>query len=138
MTFGEKLREIRTLASLTQQEMADRIEVSLRTLKSYELGETLPRYRKIYHKIADEFDVDVNYLLTEGSDFVLTAGEKYGHRGMKGAQSLITDARALFAGGELSENDKKAVFDALQEAFFEAKLENKKYTPKKYLKDKDK
>lgn len=135
MSFGEKLREIRTQENLTQQEMADRIGVSLRTLKSYELGETLPRYRKIYHKIAEEFNVDVNYLLTEGDDFILSAGEKYGSRGMKGAQELIDNARALFAGGELSEDDKKVVFDALQEAFFEAKLENKKYTPKKYKKD---
>ncbi|SHI11266.1 MULTISPECIES: helix-turn-helix domain-containing protein [Tissierellales] len=135
MSFGEKLREIRTQENLTQQEMADRIGVSLRTLKSYELGETLPRYRKIYHKIAEEFNVDVNYLLTEGDDFILSAGEKYGSRGMKGAQELIDNARALFAGGELSEDDKKVVFDALQEAFFEAKLENKKYTPKRYKKD---
>ena len=132
MSFGEKLREIRTQENLTQQEMADRIGVSLRTLKSYELGETLPRYRKIYHKIAEEFNVDVNYLLAEGDDFILSAGEKYGSRGIKGAQELIDNARALFAGGELSEDDKKVVFDALQEAFFEAKLENKKYTPKKY------
>ena len=84
MSFGEKLREIRTQENLTQQEMADRIGVSLRTLKSYELGETLPRYRKIYHKIAEEFNVNVNYLLTEGDDFILPAGEKYGSRGMKG------------------------------------------------------
>ena len=135
MNFGEKLREIRTQENLTQQEMADKIGVSLRTLKSYELGETLPRYRKIYHKIADEFNVDINYLLTEGDDFVLAAGEKHGYRGTKGAKTLIADARTLFAGGELSEQDKKVVFDALQEAFFEAKLENKKYTPKKYLQD---
>ncbi len=109
MSFGEKLREIRTQENLTQQEMADRIGVSLRTLKSYELGgETLPRYRKIYHKIAEEFNVDVNYLLTEGGDdFILSAGEKYGSRGIKGAQELIDNARALFAGGELSEDDKK-------------------------------
>ena len=95
----------------------------------------MQRYRKIYHKIAEEFNVDVNYLLTEGDDFILSAGEKYGSRGMKGAQELIDNARALFAGGELSEDDKKVVFDALQEAFFEAKLENKKYTPKRYKKD---
>ncbi len=28
-------------------------------------------------------------------------------RGIKGAQELIDNARALFAGGELSEDDKK-------------------------------
>lgn len=89
--------------------MTDRIGVSLQTLKSYELRETLTKYRKIYHKIAEEFNVNVNYLLTEGDDFILPAGEQYGSRGMKGTQELIDNARALFAGGELSEDDKKVV-----------------------------
>lgn len=135
MNFAEKLRDLRTNRNLTQQELADSIGVSLRTVKSYELDETLPRYRKIYHKIAEKFEIDVNYLLTEGNDFILSAGEKHGYRGSKGAQELIEGAQSLFAGGELSEEDKKVVFDALQEAFFEAKLENKKYTPNKYKKN---
>ena len=137
MTFADKLREIRNNEKLTQPDMAAILGVSIRTYKAYELGETLPRYRKIYHKIVEEFNVDLNYLLTEGEAFVITAGEQHGPRGVRGAIELINDARSLFAGGELSENDKKAVFDALQEAFFEAKLENKKYTPKKYLQDDD-
>jgi len=137
MKFSEKLKKLRTDNNLTQEELSKLIGVSLRTLKSYELGETLPRYRQTYYKIAEIFNIDVNYLLTEGDEFILSAGEIYGHRGLKSAQELINSARALFAGGSLSDEDKKAVFDALQEAFFEAKLENKKYTPKKYKKRAD-
>ncbi|MDI3501457.1 MAG: hypothetical protein PWQ34_1994 [Caldanaerobacter sp.] len=135
MQFGEKLKKLRLSHNLTQEELAKKIGVSLRTIKGYELGETLPRYREIYYKIAREFNVDVNYLLTEGEEFLLNAEEKYGYKGKKSAERLISEARALFAGGELSDEDKKAVFDAIQEAFFEAKLENKKYTPKKYRKE---
>lgn len=38
----------------------------------------------------------------------------------------------LMAGGELPDEDKATILDAMQEAFYMAKLENKKYTPKKY------
>jgi hypothetical protein len=73
--------------------------------------------------------------MKEGEDFVVTAREDYGYRGAKGAEKLIDGARALFAGGELSDDDKQAVLIALQEAYFEAKRENIKYTPKKYRKE---
>ena len=38
----------------------------------------------------------------------------------------------MFAGGELSEQDKDAVMLALQKAYWACKEDNKKYTPKKY------
>ena len=41
----------------------------------------------------------------------------------------------LFAGGDISEEDKANVMEALQEAYWEAKITNKKYTPKKYRRD---
>ncbi|MBT1278988.1 helix-turn-helix transcriptional regulator [Thermoanaerobacter sp. CM-CNRG TB177] len=50
MQFGEKLKKLRLSHNLTQEELAKKIGVSLRTIKGYELGETLPRYREIYYK----------------------------------------------------------------------------------------
>ena len=37
--------------------------------------------------------------------------------------------------GDISEDDKANVMEALQEAYWEAKIANKKYTPKKYRKE---
>ena len=46
---------------------------------------------------------------------------------------MVAGVSALFAGGELSENDKDAVMRALQDAYWMAKERNKeKYTPQKY------
>ncbi len=86
----------------------------------------------IYFKIADLFDVDVNYFLTVGDEFIQDAREKYGSIGEKDARELIRNASSLFAGGSLSEADKEAVLLALQEAYYTAKRENKKYAPKKF------
>ncbi|MGI6486503.1 MAG: helix-turn-helix transcriptional regulator [Thermoanaerobacterales bacterium] len=134
MKFGDKLRKLREQRNLTQSELSQKAGVSLRTVQYYESGKRYPQKREIYSTLADIFDVDVNYLLTEGEEFVAVAREEYGYRGAKGAEKLINGARALFAGGELSDEDKQAVLIALQEAYFEAKRENKKYTPKKYRK----
>ena len=57
-------------------------------------------------------------------------------RGMRDAEELVAGVSALFAGGELSENDKDAVMRALQDAYWMAKERNiAKYTPKKYRKE---
>lgn len=37
----------------------------------------------------------------------------------------------LFAGGELPEEDKDALFEAIQEAYWQSKIENKKYGNRK-------
>ena len=77
----------------------------------------------------------MNYLLAEDEEFVLQAQQTYGYKGAKDAEAVIADVSALFAGGQLSEQDKDAVMRALQDAYWMAKERNKeKYTPKKYKK----
>ncbi len=43
MSFPSKLKELRQVRNLTQEEMAELIEVSPRTYRSYESGKTKPR-----------------------------------------------------------------------------------------------
>lgn len=115
--------------------MADALNINRRMITRYENGVSFPRTRDAYKKIADFFQVDVNYLLTENDEFVVEASEQYGSRGMKQAQQLIDGMSGLFAGGSLSEQDKDAVMKALQDIYWESKARNvSKYTPKKYKK----
>lgn len=135
MTFGEKLREARAKKGITQSKAAKAIGVSLRTYKSYELDESFPQNRKYYEKLADFYQLNINYLLTEDKDFILTAGDSFGYRGRREAAELVKDVIALFAGGHLTEEDQNLAMQAIQQAYFDAKTENKKYTPKRYLED---
>lgn len=133
MTFAEKFKEERVKKELTQQQVADSLGITRKMITLYEKGTSLPRTRDAYKKIADFFDVDVNYLLTEDEDFVVQASEKYGARGKKQAQDLVDGISGLFAGGTLSEQDKDAVMKALQDIYWDSKARNvEKYTPKKY------
>ncbi|MDO5707884.1 MAG: helix-turn-helix transcriptional regulator [Andreesenia angusta] len=135
MDFANKLRILRQEKNLTQAEAAKLIDVSIRTYKGYELGERLPRDRKTYLNIADKFDVNLDYLMDSNQEFIVRAREKYGSKGAREARELAEDLAGLFAGGKLDEEDRKAVLETIQEAYYMAKLNNKKYTPKKYSED---
>ena len=124
MTFGEKFRAEREKKGLTQQQTADGLGINRRMITRYENGISFPRTRDAYKKIADFFETDVNYLLTEDEAFVMEASEQYGSRGMKQAKELIDCMSGLFAGGTLSEQDKDAVMKALQDIYWESKARN--------------
>lgn len=137
MTFGEKFRAERRRMGLTQQEVADGLQVNRRMITRYENGISFPRTRDAYRKVADFFGVDVNYFLSDEDAFALDAGERYGSRGMRQARELVDGISGLFAGGELSEQEQDAVMKALQDVYWETKARNaKKYAPAK-LEDAD-
>lgn len=132
MNFGEKFKMLRNRYGLTQRQAAEKLGLHPRMITRYENGLSYPRTREGYKKIAELFDVDVNYLLTETEDFVLNASARYGDHGRKQAQELIDGIAGLFAGGSLSEQDKDAVMKALQDIYWDSKARNvEKYAPKK-------
>ena len=123
---------MRTEKNLTQEELAKKSGISIKSISRYELGETLPRTKKYYEKIANALDVDTDYFLSQEANFFINARKEFGYKGAKDAEELVNGMIGLMAGGELPDEDKATILDAMQEAFYMAKLENKKYTPKKY------
>ena len=135
MKFGEKIREQRKKAELSQEELSKAISVSIRTLKNYEGGASYPQDRSVYFRLAEFFKMDVNYFLTEDEEYLALVGENYGKRGQAQASLILEQAAALFAGGELSETDQIAFLHNMQALFLESKeIARDKFTPKKYRK----
>ncbi|MDE6904713.1 MAG: helix-turn-helix transcriptional regulator [Lachnospiraceae bacterium] len=60
--FAKVFRELRTKSGLTQQEMADKLDISRSSIGMYENGEREPGF-ELLETIADYFNVDMNYLL---------------------------------------------------------------------------
>lgn len=135
MKFGEKIKALRLQKGLTQIELAHRSGLAKRTIINYETGASYPKKREVYKVLADIFDTELNYLLTEDEEFILAGKEKYGRRGKKQAEQLVDDISNLFAGGELSDDDLDGIMRAIQESYWIAKEKAKKYTPKKYRND---
>ena len=127
MKFGEKLKALRAEKRLSQEEAARAAGISRRAYGSYEQEGVYPRNREIYVRLAALFGCDVNYLLTEDEDFVSLAGERYGASGRRQAEALVREATALFAGGELNDEDKDEMLRAIQDAYWIAKEKNRKY-----------
>jgi len=121
MEFSEKLKNMRIAKGWSQEELAERSGISRRTIQNYERFGTLPKKRSTYGVLAKTFGVDESVLLDRNVDFVLRANEQYGNDAMRQAMDLVADVKALWAGGEMEEEDMDEIMRALQEAYMEAK-----------------
>lgn len=121
MNFAQKVRELRRTKEFTQQELADLLGVSLRTVVSYETGKSYPKQRIVYARLAEIFGVDEDYLRIEGDSEPATGGTP-----REEADRLVERIRTMFAGGSLSEQDRDAVMRALQDAYWDACEEERK------------
>ena len=130
MSFGDKLKDLRTKAGMSQEQLAQKLGITRRSIVYYETSERYPKKREILLGIAKVFSVPVDFLVTEREEFVIDAAEKYGSSGVRDANELIAEIGGLFAGGKLDEEDKDKVFKAITDLYFEAKQMNKKYGSK--------
>lgn len=140
MTFSEKIRSSREMLEISQTELAEQVGVSRRTIVAYEAGEATARKSTIA-KLARVLKVSTKFLSDENCNDPLADIEKdpyveqaralYGGTGVRDMEALLRDNTALFAGGELSQDEKDAFFEAITQAYFASKNEAKrKFSPK--------
>lgn len=69
--FPKVFKSLRQKSRLTQQEMADKLNISRSSIGMYENGEREPSF-ELLEQIADFFNVDMNYLLgkKESSEYI--------------------------------------------------------------------
>lgn len=135
MTFSDKIKLARETAKLTQNELAREVGVSQRTIASYESGGARAR-RSTTEKLARALKVSVKYLSDdtcidpladiEKDGYIEQARAMYGAKGVRDMDSLLQDNAALFAGGELSQEQKDTFFEAIMKAYLTCKEESKK------------
>ena len=134
-TFSEKVKDARLQLGLSQQQLGEATGVSLRTILSYEKGEKMPRQGTLL-KLAKALGVSSKFLTDDHCDnpmediekdsYIEDARERYGYKGAKDVDKLLSDNAALFAGGELSQEQKDEFFHAVMVAYVTCKEEAKK------------
>lgn len=124
MEFTEKLQKLRKEKGMTQSELAEQVGVSCRCIQNYELGARYPK-RDILNKLCTVLGTRIEYLVSSDDFFGLVKAED-GTRGLASAQQLLDCAGALFAGGDMSEDDKDKVMLALQNIYWKSKEKNKR------------
>ena len=130
MTFSDKIKRAREVAGMTQKELAEAIGVSQRTIASYESGGASARKTTI-EKLGAALKVSVRYLSDESctdpladiekDEYIEQARAMYGAKGARDMDELLRDNAALFAGGELSQEQKDAFFEAVMFAYVTSK-----------------
>ena len=133
MAFKDRFKEFRQQKELSQEQLAAALGIAVRTIRNYEAGRSYPNV-EVMNQLETMYNVRMDLLMDEQDEFIAEAQAQGGTRGKRGAARLVEQVRAMFAGGELSEEDKDAVMQELQDIYWDAKKENKKYTPKKYRK----
>ena len=124
----------------TSAELSRRASMSDRAIRYIEAGEREPSVDAI-QKIAAALGVTTDYFMDDATfqkelsddQFYADVRKKYGSRGVAQAKKIKEQTSALFAGGELSEEDQANFIKEMDALFLDAKEEAKKFTPKKYL-----
>ena len=114
--FGLKIRELRQEHGMTQSELANICGVSLRSIQNYESEKLLPRDGRIYTRLAQYFGVSTDYLF--GTKHVMSEAED---QGINEVDAILANVGSLFAGGELSEQDKDEVMRTINDLYWQAK-----------------
>ena len=144
-TTGEKIKERRITLNMTQKDLADQVGTTVRTISSYEAAGSKPRGLNL-RKLCSVLNVSEAYLLkdeiedeTYGLDetpYIENARATYGKKGADDISRLLLETQAMFAGGEIPEEDKDLFFQAITEAYFANKNKaSERFTRKDYKKD---
>lgn len=139
-SLAEKISDARYALGISQTELGENVGVSLRSILAYEKGESTPR-KNIILKLAKVLGVSVKYLTDENCEnpiediekdgYIDEVRERYGAKGARDLNTLISENCALFAGGELTSEEKDVFFEALTKAYITCKEEvREKFTPK--------
>ena len=139
-TFSDKVKEARVSLGISQPQLGKKIGLSVRSVIAYEKGEKKPRPASML-KLAKALGVSVKFLYDdecenpmadiEKDDYIAEARERYGVAGAKNMDELLSANTALFAGGELSQEQKDAFFEAVMKAYITCKEEARRKFGKK-------
>lgn len=127
MTFGEKVKHLRKAMHLSQDELGEMVGITRKSIRQYEMGETLPKCDKRYEDLATALGVPTDFLKNEkDDDFVMATRYAHGESGMIEAEKLVEQIAGLYAGGRISDGDTANIILALQKAYWEIKEEKDK------------
>ena len=129
-TLGEKVRDCRAALDMSQKDLAEKAGIAERTIGGYETGTRVPRATQLY-KLAKALEVSTEYLKDDSVDdpsygidrmeYVEDIRRSSGNKNAIDLETMLKENQAMFAGGEISLEEKQEYFDALMAAFVECK-----------------
>lgn len=108
LSIGHKIKILRKGRKLTQQELADRLQINRSSISNYEINRRVPPLKEL-KKICDYFGVGMDYF------GVVTKNDVF---------DLISRARDVFADTNISKEDKEEVFFELMNLYNEIRKQD--------------
>lgn len=138
MEFGERLKSLRLERDMTQEQLAQVLNVTRPTIAGYETKRKQPDFDKL-SRIADFFSVSVDYLLGRTDDkneVIVPDSFKNKHsvtkRDLSQLDNVLNNVGTFFMNDQVNDEDKEKLMRDIQDLFWEAKDINKeKYGRKK-------
>lgn len=129
-TFADKVKDSRISLGMSQPQLGRLVGVSVRSIVAYEKGEKMPRQATLL-KLAKALKVSTKFLTDdacenplediEKDDYIAEARKQYGMSGARDVESLLLANKALFACGELSQEQKDKFFEAVMTSYVTCK-----------------
>jgi len=123
MLFGDKIKKLRNLANISQQELATRTGLSLRSIQNYESNQRYPKDVAILNKLCFTLNTTIEELMNQKDHSVQESASKYYH-GKMDVLKLVEELGDLFTSGQLSDKDKDKVLRAITEMYWKSKDSN--------------
>ncbi|MDD7362709.1 MAG: helix-turn-helix transcriptional regulator [Peptoniphilus sp.] len=121
MTFGDKVKSLRTEKGWIQQELADELGVSVRTIKNYESGDSYPKNRLIYKKLAEIFSIDVSDLLVENELFDLPEKGDDAYDDYNVLKHSLSGLKQVFRSDKIKQEDKDIFIRKIWDLYWDGK-----------------
>lgn len=132
MRYGDRLKKLRESKKISQQQLAEKLNINRSTYARYELNQTQPDYETL-QKIANFYGVSTDYILTGINTKFTEKDERDIAKRMEQLKNvLVFDGGLSFYGEPLSEEAKESLIEAMEYAVRQAQRINKKYIPKKH------
>lgn len=131
MKLSEKLEILIRRNGYKKTEFAEKVGITYRALANYLSGGRNPR-ESILRDIASALDTTVEFLKDDTKALVLNREEQFlfngnsDNRSRLEATDFLEHSRGLFAGNNLTDEDKSTLFACLTEIYFDAKTKAKK------------
>ena len=139
--LSEKIYDARKLMKFSRKELGQLVGVTERSIYAYEKMTVRPR-PSVIRKLADVLQVSPLYLDNDDIDdplygierkeYINEAAARLGEKAAKELNFLMERNTAVFAGGDIDQEEKDAFFDALANAYYDCKREaQRKYGRKR-------
>lgn len=124
MTFGEKIRELRRQAGLSQSELGDAVQVTLRTVRGWEAEGRCPKKHITYVRLAEVFGCKVSSLMNEQPFPEHSPAEETAADPASAIPAIMDRLEELFAGSTLTGEEKLSLVTEIQMLYLNSIKDN--------------